>query len=242
MHFDQAAYDLKCEWGGEGLSALQPHSNAVVIVDVLSFSTAVDIAVARGASVFPYRWKDESAARFAAERGAILAQPRSAAGQYTLSPASLRSIPPRSSLVLPSPNGSTLSLGATGVPVFTACRRNAPAVAAHALKCGPRISVIPAGERWHDNSLRPCLEDLIGAGAVLAELPGTRSPEVEIAVAAFARFRGRLAEALSSCGSGKELIASGFSDDVDLAAEYAVSAAAPKLIDERFVNPARTPG
>ena len=76
-----------------GLRALAAASDAVVIVDVLSFSTAVDIAVSNGATVFPYRWKDDSASRFAREKGALLASDRNAAGQYSLSPASLRSIP-----------------------------------------------------------------------------------------------------------------------------------------------------
>jgi transposase InsO family protein len=54
----------------------------------------VDIALAKGASVLPYRWKDDSSKRFAAEKGAVLADGRSAGSEYTLSPASLRSIPP----------------------------------------------------------------------------------------------------------------------------------------------------
>jgi hypothetical protein len=37
VHFDQAEYNLKCEWGLEGLLALQATSDAVVIVDILSF-------------------------------------------------------------------------------------------------------------------------------------------------------------------------------------------------------------
>jgi 2-phosphosulfolactate phosphatase len=129
VHFDQAEYDLKCEWGLEGLLALQPASDAVVIVDVLSFSTAVDIALSKGASVLPCRWNDNSAGRFAAEKGALLAGARGAGSAYTLSPASLRSIPPGTLFVLPSPNGSALALRASRVPVFTACLRNAPAVA-----------------------------------------------------------------------------------------------------------------
>jgi 2-phosphosulfolactate phosphatase len=234
MYFDQSEYDLRCEWGMQGLLALAPASDAVVIVDVLSFSTAVDIAVSNGACVFPYRWKDASAARFAREKNALLASDRTKPGGYSLSPASLRSIPAQTRLVLPSPNGSTLALSANGVPVFTACFRNAPSVAKRAAARGSRIAVIPAGERWKDNTLRPCLEDLMGAGAVLAELGGTLSPEAELAVSSFTRFRRTLGDALSRCGSGKELIQRGFAADVELAAEYAVSSTAPILSGDRF--------
>ena len=67
---DDAGEGAALEGGGlEGLLALQATSDAVVIVDVLSFSTAVDIALSKGASVLPYRWKDDSAKRFAAEKG-----------------------------------------------------------------------------------------------------------------------------------------------------------------------------
>ena len=236
MHFDQAEYDLRCEWELEGLLALQPSSDAVVIVDVLSFSTAVDIALAKGASVLPYRWKDDSAKRFAAEKGAALAGGRSAGSEYTLSPASLRSIPSGTLLVLPSPNGSTLTLSAGGVPVFTACLRNAPVVAKQAAAHGSRIAVIPAGEQWRESGLRPCLEDLIGAGSVLAELPGTSSPEAEMAIATFAHFRQNLGGALLRCSSGKELVERGFALDVGLAAEYAVSDIVPMLTRGQFID------
>lgn len=240
MYFDQREFDLRCEWGLNGLLALQASSDAVVIVDVLSFSTAVDIAVSNGASVLPYRWKergkDDGAGRFAAEKGAILAQGRRGGDQYTLSPASLRSLPRGTALVLPSPNGSTLALSAKGPPVYTACLRNAVAVAKRAAAHGPCIAVIPAGEHWGDSSLRPCLEDLLGAGAVLEALSGRPSPEAEMAVATFTRLRHDLRGALSRCGSGKELIGRGFELDVELASEYAASGASPMLLHERFVD------
>jgi 2-phosphosulfolactate phosphatase len=234
VHSDQTEYDLRCEWGLSGLLAVAGSSDVVVIVDVLSFSTAVDIAVSNGACVLPYRWKDESAKRFASEKRAILASGRTSAAGYSLSPASLRSITAETLLVLPSPNGSTLALSTRGLPTFTACLRNAPAVAKCVAQYGSRVAVIPAGERWGDDSLRPCLEDLIGAGAVLAELAGTLSPEAELAVATFVHFRRKLRDAIPRCGSGKELVQSGFALDVELAAEYAVSAVAPVLAGDRF--------
>jgi 2-phosphosulfolactate phosphatase len=236
MLFDQAEHDLRCEWGLDGLFALQAACDAIVIVDVLSFSTAVDIAVSRGAAVLPYRWKDDSAQRFAIEHDALVADARTSGAAYSLSPASLRAIPSGTRLVLPSPNGSTLALSASGIPVFTACLRNAPAVARQAATRGRRIAVIPAGEQWPQFALRPCLEDLMGAGAVLAELPGTPSPEAEMAIAAFARFRQNLSGALLRCGSGKELVERGFALDVDLAAEYAVSRVAPILTRGEFID------
>lgn len=237
MCFDQSEFDLRCEWGLNGLLALQSSSDAVVIVDVLSFSTAVDIAVSNGAFVLPYRWKDDGAGRFAVEKGAVLAEGRGVGDKYTLSPASLRSLPRGTALVLPSPNGSTLALSANGPPVYTACLRNAVTVAKRAAAHGPRIAVIPAGERWRDSSLRPCLEDLLGAGAVLEALSGSPSPEAEMAVATFTRFRRDLRGALSRCGSGKELIGRGFELDVELASEYAASGTSPMLLHERFVDP-----
>ena len=57
-----------------------------------------------------------------------------------------------------------------------------------------------------------------------------------MAIAAFARFRQNLRETLSHCGSGKDLIDRGFELDVDLAAEYGVSAVAPMLMQEQFVD------
>ena len=227
MISDQAEYDLRCEWGLAGLEALAPASDAVIIVDVLRFSTAVDIAVARGAAVLPYRWRDPSAQAYAAAKGASLA---------SLSPVAMRSVAAGAAVLLPSPNGSTLAMSTASAPVFTACLRNCRAVAAHVCRHGSHIAVIPAGERWSDGSLRPAIEDLIGAGAVLAAFPGRLSPEAEAAVAAFERFRHNLHDALARSTSGKELIARGLGEDVALAAEYAVSEAVPVMREDRFVN------
>ena len=213
MHYDQAEYDLRCEWGLAGVPVLTPISDALIVVDVLVFSTAVDIAVARGAAVLPYRWRDSSAEAFAQSKGALLASSRSRGG-YSLSPPSLQSIPAGAALVLPSPNGSALCTTAGAAATFTACLRNCRAVAAYARARGSRIAVVPAGEQWGDGALRPAIEDLIGAGAVLASLPGRPSPEAETAIAAFERFQHNLHDALARSTSGKELVERGFACDV----------------------------
>jgi 2-phosphosulfolactate phosphatase len=234
MTFDQCGYDVRCEWGVPGVRSLAPGSEGAVIVDVLSFSTAVEIAVGRGASVLPYRWRDASARAWAESNGALLAGSRGSGG-YSLSPASLESISAGAALVLPSPNGATLSLEAAALTqTWCACLRNAPAAAQRLRSAGRRIAVVPAGEQWADGALRPCLEDLIGAGAVIAHLSGSLSPEAELALAAFERFRTRLHDTIRECGSGRELLERGFARDIELAADYAVSDCVPIFRDDRF--------
>lgn len=115
------------------------------------------------------------------------------------------------------------------------CLRNASAVAAQAARLGTTFGVIPAGETWPSGEVRPSLEDLIGAGSVIARLPGKKSPEAQLALAAFEHFRASLYPALEGCGSGKELIERGFARDVELAGQYDVSANAPVLLDRAFV-------
>ena len=61
MNSHQTDYDIRCEWGERGVLELSRTSDVVIIVDVLSFSTCVDIATARGAAVYPYLWKDKRA-------------------------------------------------------------------------------------------------------------------------------------------------------------------------------------
>jgi 2-phosphosulfolactate phosphatase len=230
MCFNQQAFAIRCEWGAHGVAQLAPHSDAVMIVDVLSFTTCVDIAVGNGAVVYPYRWRDVSALAYAQSLDAILARPRHQHDPgYSLSPASLVTIPADTRLVLPSPNGATLTLATGQVPTFAGCLRNATAVAGALQRQGRRISVIPAGEQWGDGSHRPAIEDWVGAGAVISHLPGTRSPEAELAAAAFQHVRHNLHCGLKACGSARELIGRGFERDVELALALDVSAAVPIL-------------
>ena len=237
MFFDQQEFDIRCEWGEHGVAVLAPMSDVVIIVDVLSFSTSVDIAIDRGAVVFPYQWKDDRAADFAASINAELAGPKRANSRYSLSPASLVHIQPATRIVLPSPNGATLTLAAKSATVLTGCLRIARAVAVAAQKLGPKIAVIPAGERWRDDhSLRPALEDLIGAGAIICHLSGKLSPEAIGAAAAFQEVRPMLGEYLSQCSSGRELIERGYEEDVNLASQLNISKSVPILVNAAYVR------
>src|SRR4051812_8390669 len=208
----QDGFAYRFDWGPSGLRALAPGAEVLVLVDVLRFTTAVCAALEAGATVLPYRWADDGAAAFAEANGAVLAGMRER-GEPSLSPADLLRLAPDTRLVLPSPNGAALAVAAAehGVRhVLAACLRNATAVAtAAATLAGDRpIAIIAAGERWHGATgpLRPCVEDLLGAGAVLAALdpaasissPGC-SPEAAAARAAFVAARPRLADALAGC-------------------------------------------
>ena len=229
-----------CEWGPNGVLAFRERVKVLVIVDVLSFSTAVDIAVARGANIVPFPLGDrDAAAKAAAEAGAVLASATRVGGQYSLAPSSLEAIPAGIKLLLPSPNGSRLSLMGGDAAVFAGCLRNAAAVAGAALGAaqGGDIAVIPAGERWRaDDSLRPAIEDLIGAGAILGALGLELSPEARVARDAYLSAKPSLADAIRQSISGRELIERGFPRDVELAVEQGVSTAAPLLMDGVYRN------
>ncbi|HEY3240283.1 MAG TPA: 2-phosphosulfolactate phosphatase [Acidimicrobiia bacterium] len=243
--FDQHGFDARVEWGPHGLRRLARSCEVVVIIDVLSFTTALDVALGRGATVLPYRFADDRQAEYAAAASALLAVGRratDAAHPFSLSPATLLDLPAGSRLVLPSPNGSALAFGAAEAgarAVLASCLRNAAAVAAVARTAGGSVGVVPAGERWHGTTgpLRPALEDLLGAGALLAALaPSAPSPEARAAVAAFAEAAPHLGRRLMECASGRELVEGGFPDDVRPAAELNVSRVAPQLQGEAFVD------
>jgi 2-phosphosulfolactate phosphatase len=102
------------------------------------------------------------------------------------------------------------------------------------------VAVVCSGERWPDGTLRPAVEDLWGAGA-LADLlvrvgwPDV-APEVLAAAAAFRSVEGDVGAALRACASGRELIDTGYPDDVEVAAELDRSLSVPVLRDGMFVG------
>ncbi len=127
-----------------------------------------------------------------------------------------------------------------GATVLAGCLRNAAATAAAFRAQSGSVAVVAAGERWrHDGvmtgSLRPVVEDLVGAGAILAALPPTNpSPEAIATIAAFHAALPDLGEFLAACASGKELCRQGFAADVELAAQFNVSKAILQFKDAAF--------
>ena len=235
--FAQTSYRIRLEWGTEGVRRLAPCSQVVVIVDVLSFTTCVDVAVSRDAVVFPYRYKDDSAIEFAQSVGALLAGKRGQAP--SLSPDSLLSLAPHSRLVLPSPNGSTCTIIAreSQVPVLAGCLRNAQAISEfiHRQHPGAAVAVIACGEQWPSGMLRPAIEDFIGAGAILSQFdPAELSPEAKMAAGAYEQVARDVSTTVAECSSGRELAAAGFPEDVAMASELNVSRTVPIFEDGAY--------
>ncbi len=235
--FDQMSYRVRFEWGAEGVRQLAPRSQVVVIVDVLSFTTCVDVAISRDAMVFPYQYKDDSAIAFAQSVDALLAGKR---GQVpSLSPESLLSLAPHSRLVLPSPNGSTCTVIAreSQVPVLAGCLRNSDAISEfiHRQYPSAAVTVIACGEQWPNGMLRPAIEDFVGAGAILSQFdPAELSPEAKTASGAYEQVAHNVSTIVAECSSGRELAAAGFPEDVAMASELNVSRTVPIFEDGSY--------
>lgn len=226
-------------WGASAVRALAPQ-DAVVIIDVLSFSTAVNIAVSRGSLVFPGDPAGGPGRARAVD--AVWTGPRGTPG--SLSPHALltQPIPPR--MMLSSMNGAVAARAATerAAVVLAGCLRNAQAVAAYLrhYHAAEAIAVVAAGERWPDGELRPALEDLLAAGAICSGLPELwLTPAARAASAAYQALRPDLAAVVRASHSAQELMQRGFSQDVDAALAHNVSDLVPILEDGAF-RPART--
>jgi 2-phosphosulfolactate phosphatase len=203
---------VTCEWGLAGAHALGPASAVLVVVDIVSFSTCVDVAVARGAEVYPFAVRDPAAiAAYALSHDALAA-------------------------------GSAISAAVRAVPVLAGCLRNARAVAAAALKIanGGLITIIAAGELWPDGSFRPAIEDFLGAGAIVAGFDVGLSdcvmtPEACVARDAYRSAGLRLGALVRDSISGRELIDRGYHGDVEAAIVENVSQVVPVLSAGRFI-------
>lgn len=250
--FGQGGYDIRLEWSAEGVTALGDECPVLVVVDVLSFSTTVDLALMRGGWILPMRWGDPDASEAARRAGAMLPDEHG----WSLRPFSVLSTPPGMLIALPSPNGATLCTLAAGTEarVLTACLRNARAVAevALALAKGSPVGVVPSGERWgfgvgappdSVGSLRPCVEDHLGAGAVVDALiaAGARwpSPEASMAARAYRAAGPDLGAVVAGSSSGAELREAGRGGDVDLAVAVNRSSVAPLLVEGVFQDAVR---
>lgn len=243
----QTQYQVRFDWGVEGAAAIAEDADVVIVVDVLSFSTTVDLAVSLGAEVVP---ADPAAVdAVAARSGATVAARRGEPG-LTLSPASVShdTVAAGSRIVLPSPNGSRIvaALAGGAASVVVASLRNRTAVAHWALAQqgdkGERffIAIIAAGEQRDDGSTRFAVEDLLGAGAVIDALADVGldycSPESAAAAAAFTGLRNATGHLIGASASGRELAGEGYRADIELAIDVDASSMVPIVREDGFIG------
>jgi 2-phosphosulfolactate phosphatase len=227
---DQSGFGVRLAWGPSGIDALKDVA-VIVLVDLLRFTTALEVAAASGASVRPAPWPFDPGLQADDTEVADGTGPR----RLSLSPGSLQNVGSGDRIVLPSANGSHCSSLAamTGALVVGACLRNATSVAGYVgiAARNEAIGIVPCGESWPDGTFRPAVEDLIGAGAVVAALGADRgrSPEALAAEGAFGACIGDLMATLAESASGRELRSKGLSGDVAWAAARDVSSTVPVL-------------
>ncbi len=168
--FAQSGCRCRFGWGQRAVGEAAARGDVVVIVDVLSFSTAVATAAQHDAFVYPCAEREDAAALAARIGGEVTLHREDvpARGRFSLSPLTFASAPAGARVVLPSPNGATCTRLARNAPhVFAGALVNARAVgcAVHELLDGNErgATVVACGERWRtpsaDGPLRFALED-----------------------------------------------------------------------------------
>jgi 2-phosphosulfolactate phosphatase len=237
------SYRCHLDWGRDGVRRAAGQGDMVVVVDTLRFSTAVIAAVRRGAVIYPCG-PAEDAEALALRVGAEVAayrQDRAATHRYSLSPGSYEQVRQGTRIVLPSPNGAACChAGQTAPYLFVGALVNAGAVAALVstilAETSLAVTVIACGERWpqagDDGHLRVAIEDYLGAGAILAQIPYDASPEARICAAGFRAVKDELADLLWESVSGRELRQKGWGADVRRAVQLDSSATVPVLRHE----------
>lgn len=242
--FGQAGFECRLEWGSRGVNDAAARGDIIVLVDVLSFTSTTTAAIAVGADIYPWPLREDAGA-FAARIGAELrlgdAVPK---GKRALSPSIFTPADRGKRYVLCSLNGAACAHAVPDVPaLFAGCLMNASAVAAAAsvaqADSGAGVTVVACGEKWVDpregeNSLRPCLEDYLGAGAILGRLGGGHSPEAVVCASAFDAVRKQVEELVWECASGRELRAGGYDDDVRQCAHVDLHDVVPRLKGDHF--------
>jgi 2-phosphosulfolactate phosphatase len=219
--------------------------DVLVIVDVLSFSTAVVTAVGRGAYIYPCS-SHQRAAKVTAQVGGEAAVRRTEVptkGRFSLSPLTFEQVEPGTKVAVASPNGAACARHGRRVPFLLAgCLLNAAAVSKTVAEILARtdlaVTVIACGERERlpagKSVIRWAVEDYLGAGAILSHLPYDKSPDAVVCEGAFQSCREIVGKIITGCESGRELVEWGFGGDVEFAVRFNVSDCVPVLKGGRF--------
>ena len=113
-----SSYRCRLDWGRDGVQRAVERKDVLVIVDVLSFSTAVATAVHYGGLIYPCAQDEDSAAlaQYIGGEAAVHRRDVPLKGRFSLSPVTYKNIEHGTKVVLASPNGATCSRYAGQVP------------------------------------------------------------------------------------------------------------------------------
>lgn len=243
--FNQYSHRVRFDWGWRGAREAAARGDAIVVVDVLRFSTTVATAAQHGAAVYPCPL-DGDAAAIASRHGAVVAgRSWGDAARFSLSPSTFVDAPVGTRVVLSSLNGAMCAVAAVQAQhVFAGALVNASAVAGAVRvlldTTALTVTVLACGERWQqaleDGALRFAVEDYLGAGAILSRVVRDLSPEAEVCAAAYSGAGARVAAIIDDCGSARELHARGLDADVRDASTVDAYDVVPVLRDTCFVR------
>jgi len=203
--FDQSTYQVRLEWGVDGLARLAP-AEIVVVVDVLRFSTTVIDAVQRRAHS-PL----DAAAHAVSINGAAVAAAAADAGALVLLGALT--------------NASAVAAAALAEQERRAARTSIAVIAAGELR-GADARLRFAVE---DQLGAGAVVDALGALGI-----DHTSPDAAVAAESFRALRRAAKHLLTASGSGLELIERGRRDDVLAAAAVDAASVVPVLRDGVF--------
>ncbi|KAA9107864.1 2-phosphosulfolactate phosphatase [Microbacterium rhizomatis] len=207
--FDQLRYQVRLEWGLDGLARLAP-ADVVVVVDVLRFSTTVTDAVARGESV-PL----DDTALAVSVNGAQVAAAAAASGAVVML-GCLR-------------NATAVATAVTAVQAGRGARTSIALIA-----CGERLGrELPGPVRFavEDHLGAGAIIDALSARGI-----DHSSPEAAVAGEGFRGMRRAVRHLLTASGSGQELIERGDREQVLAAAEIDATDAVALLRDGVLVR------
>ena len=240
-----AQYNIHLEWGQLAAARAASHSDILIIVDTLSFSTTTTAAVNRDIDIFPCATFEE-AATIAKKHNCECTVRRSdvpSKGRFSLSPLTITNNHNCKSIVMRSVNGASIVRAASSTPmVIIGTLVNAEVIAGYVDSyCSkvderPQVTVIACGElvhgSEHPNDCRFAIEDYLGAGAIISYMNGRKTVEAQLCERSFAHERDNLNCILIECESGVELAESGFVEDVLFAAKLNSINAVPILVDD----------
>ena len=205
--FDQSSYQVRLDWGVDGLARLAA-SDIVVVVDVLRFSSTVIQAVERGEE-----FRLDADARSISINGAAVAEAAAAT---------------QSSVML----GALRNAAAVAAAVLAVQKERGARTSVAVIPCGELASREPGAPlRFAVEDLLGA-----GAVvSALTDLGiDHSSPDAAAAAESFRALRGATRHLLSASGSGRELAQADRSDEVTAAAAVDAASVVPVLRDGIF--------